>query len=301
MRKRRNGNQSNNNEGFPNGSKVNDGGATQGTGSTNGDDCEGSINDGSESTDDSSSMGDDHLQGRVKRSRSNCNYLSGGSNGGDHYSNHQGRRRKSTVSARERNLRRLESNERERQRMHSLNDAFQSLREVIPHVRLERKLSKIETLTLAKNYIMALTNVVCEMRGEELPYKALKPSPEPSEASQDGGNSTSKLMMMTATTTATTTTTTTSPRTTITRSSSAANDINHHHHYNSHHNGGSNLIGLVDENDANDTLLNIFKNSTNGHSRLVNCFSGVLSEDGLASRIDPNLDPKTVLQFADDL
>lgn len=79
-------------------------------------------------------------------------------------------------------------------RMHSLNDAFevifwkfqnvsintllignffsifQQLREVIPHVKMERKLSKIETLTLAKNYIMALTNVICEMRGEEKPY-----------------------------------------------------------------------------------------------------------------------------------
>nr|CAD7463679.1 unnamed protein product [Timema tahoe] len=81
-----------------------------------------------------------------------------------------GRRRKSGISARERNLRRLESNERERMRMHSLNDAFEQLREVIPHVKMERKLSKIETLTLAKNYIMALTNVICEMRGEEKPY-----------------------------------------------------------------------------------------------------------------------------------
>ncbi|KAI4456567.1 basic helix-loop-helix protein neurogenin-related [Holotrichia oblita] len=35
---------------------------------------------------------------------------------------------------------------------------------------MERKLSKIETLTLAKNYIMALTNVICEMRGEEKHY-----------------------------------------------------------------------------------------------------------------------------------
>ena len=79
-------------------------------------------------------------------------------------------RRRKGVSARERNSRRLESNERERQRMHSLNDAFQELREVIPHVRIGRKLSKIETLTLAKNYIKALTNVVCDMRGEEQPY-----------------------------------------------------------------------------------------------------------------------------------
>ncbi|XP_069701534.1 protein dimmed [Periplaneta americana] len=80
------------------------------------------------------------------------------------------RRRKPVLSAKERNLRRLESNERERMRMHSLNDAFQSLREVIPHVKKERRLSKIETLTLAKNYVMALTNVICEMRGEVSPY-----------------------------------------------------------------------------------------------------------------------------------
>uniref|UniRef100_A0AAG5DKK8 BHLH domain-containing protein n=1 Tax=Anopheles atroparvus TaxID=41427 RepID=A0AAG5DKK8_ANOAO len=50
--------------------------------------------------------------------------------------------------------------------MHSLNDAFQSLREVIPHVKKERRLSKIETLTLAKNYITALTDVIIVMRGE---------------------------------------------------------------------------------------------------------------------------------------
>uniref|UniRef100_A0A1B6D8T7 BHLH domain-containing protein n=1 Tax=Clastoptera arizonana TaxID=38151 RepID=A0A1B6D8T7_9HEMI len=83
------------------------------------------------------------------------------------------RRRKTGLSARDRNLRRLESNERERMRMHSLNDAFEQLREVIPHVKMERKLSKIETLTLAKNYIMALTNVICEMRGDEKPYTFL--------------------------------------------------------------------------------------------------------------------------------
>ena len=79
-------------------------------------------------------------------------------------------RRRKGVSARERNVRRLESNERERQRMHSLNDAFQGLRGVIPHVNLDRKLSKIETLTLAKNYIKALTNVICELREESPPY-----------------------------------------------------------------------------------------------------------------------------------
>lgn len=81
-----------------------------------------------------------------------------------------GRRRKG-LNARERNLRRLESNERERQRMHGLNDAFLQLREVIPHVQIGRRLSKIETLTLAKNYIKALTNVICEMRSESSPYE----------------------------------------------------------------------------------------------------------------------------------
>ncbi|XP_023221361.1 protein dimmed-like [Centruroides sculpturatus] len=91
-----------------------------------------------------------------------------------------GRKKRSTLSARDRNLRRLESNERERMRMHSLNDAFQALREVIPHVTMERKLSKIETLTLAKHYIMALTNVICDMRGESKPYEF----PEISEQSE---------------------------------------------------------------------------------------------------------------------
>ena len=80
-------------------------------------------------------------------------------------------RRRKALNARERNLRRIESNERERQRMHSLNDAFGELREVIPHVNIGRRLSKIETLTLAKNYIKALTNVICETRGEKGPYE----------------------------------------------------------------------------------------------------------------------------------
>lgn len=85
----------------------------------------------------------------------------------------QSKRKRSGKNARERNLRRLESNERERMRMHGLNDAFQSLREVIPHIKMQRKLSKIETLTLAKNYIKALTNVICDMRGEPKSYSLM--------------------------------------------------------------------------------------------------------------------------------
>lgn len=78
-----------------------------------------------------------------------------------------GRRRRQQCSSgtKERSVRRLESNERERQRMHKLNNAFQALREAIPHVRMDRKLSKIETLTLAKNYIKALTTIILDMSG----------------------------------------------------------------------------------------------------------------------------------------
>ncbi|XP_074014825.1 class A basic helix-loop-helix protein 15 [Numenius arquata] len=72
-------------------------------------------------------------------------------------------------SNKERRLRRLESNERERQRMHKLNNAFQALREVIPHVRAENKLSKIETLTLAKNYIKSLTSIILHMSNGHFP------------------------------------------------------------------------------------------------------------------------------------
>uniref|UniRef100_A0A1A8BJZ6 Class A basic helix-loop-helix protein 15 n=1 Tax=Nothobranchius kadleci TaxID=1051664 RepID=A0A1A8BJZ6_NOTKA len=79
------------------------------------------------------------------------------------------RRQQRGSGSKERSVRRLESNERERQRMHKLNNAFQALREAIPHVRTDRKLSKIETLTLAKNYIKALTSIVLDMSGTCLP------------------------------------------------------------------------------------------------------------------------------------
>ncbi|KFQ07166.1 Class A basic helix-loop-helix protein 15, partial [Leptosomus discolor] len=78
-------------------------------------------------------------------------------------------RAKHPWSSKDRHLRRLESNERERQRMHKLNNAFQALREVIPHVRAENKLSKIETLTLAKNYIKSLTSIILNMSNGHFP------------------------------------------------------------------------------------------------------------------------------------
>ena len=57
--------------------------------------------------------------GGSSRVKSNGN--SGGGGGGGT----PGRRKKPTLSSRERNVRRIESNERERLRMHGLNEAFQ--------------------------------------------------------------------------------------------------------------------------------------------------------------------------------
>lgn len=61
---------------------------------------------------------------------------------------------------------RLSVNARERRRMHDLNDALDDLRSVIPyaHSPSVRKLSKIATLLLAKNYIIMQRNAVEEMR-----------------------------------------------------------------------------------------------------------------------------------------
>ena len=56
--------------------------------------------------------------------------------------------------------RRVNANCRERERMKGLNEQLEVLREVIPHFSLAQKLSKIETLRLAKNYIEALTLMI---------------------------------------------------------------------------------------------------------------------------------------------
>ncbi|XP_070709420.1 neurogenic differentiation factor 6-A [Pempheris klunzingeri] len=57
-------------------------------------------------------------------------------------------------------LRRIEANTRERNRMHGLNNALDSLRKVVPCYSKTQKLSKIETLRLAKNYIWALGEIL---------------------------------------------------------------------------------------------------------------------------------------------
>ena len=61
---------------------------------------------------------------------------------------------------------RLKINSRERKRMHDLNSALEGLREVMPYSYGPsiRKLSKIATLLLAKNYIVTLQSSVEEMK-----------------------------------------------------------------------------------------------------------------------------------------
>ncbi|KPI94651.1 PREDICTED: class E basic helix-loop-helix protein 22-like [Papilio xuthus] len=61
---------------------------------------------------------------------------------------------------------RLNINARERRRMHDLNDALDELRGVIPyaHSPSVRKLSKIATLLLAKNYILMQASALDELR-----------------------------------------------------------------------------------------------------------------------------------------
>ena len=56
--------------------------------------------------------------------------------------------------------RRNMANARERKRMNGLNDAFERLREVVPNVNSEQKMSKIETLLVAQTYIKALAKLM---------------------------------------------------------------------------------------------------------------------------------------------
>jgi len=53
---------------------------------------------------------------------------------------------------------------RERRRMNGLNDAFDRLREVIPCLGSDHKLSKYETLQMAQTYINALKGLLTNQK-----------------------------------------------------------------------------------------------------------------------------------------
>ncbi|XP_036414377.1 class E basic helix-loop-helix protein 22 [Colossoma macropomum] len=98
----------------------------------------------------------------------------------------QGKAPEGGKKSREQKMLRLNINARERRRMHDLNDALDELRAVIPyaHSPSVRKLSKIATLLLAKNYILMQAQALEEMRrlvaylnqGQPMPAAPLPPS-----------------------------------------------------------------------------------------------------------------------------
>ncbi|XP_061134255.1 protein atonal homolog 1a [Syngnathus typhle] len=96
--------------------------------------------------------------------------------------------------------RRVAANARERRRMHGLNHAFDALRNVIPALDNDKKLSKYETLQMAQIYINALAELLQDPASSSSasspPKSDLAPSPSagfdggaPQSLSQPRGNS----------------------------------------------------------------------------------------------------------------
>ncbi|XP_022663898.1 neurogenic differentiation factor 1-like [Varroa destructor] len=71
-----------------------------------------------------------------------------------------------TVQQKVKRTRRLRANDRERNRMHMLNDALDRLRTVLPASTDDSKLTKIETLRFAHNYIFALAETLRMLDGK---------------------------------------------------------------------------------------------------------------------------------------
>lgn len=90
--------------------------------------------------------------------------------GGEERPKRRGPKKKKMTKARLQRfkIRRMKANARERNRMHGLNDALESLRKVVPCYSKTQKLSKIETLRLAKNYIWALSEILRSGKAPDL-------------------------------------------------------------------------------------------------------------------------------------
>ncbi|XP_053156012.1 neurogenin-1 [Hemicordylus capensis] len=90
--------------------------------------------------------------------------------------------------------RRVKANDRERNRMHNLNAALDELRSVLPTFPDDTKLTKIETLRFAYNYIWALSETLrlADHRLQKPPKEMLLPSflssTEPPSPSSDAGS-----------------------------------------------------------------------------------------------------------------
>ncbi|XP_032792341.1 neurogenic differentiation factor 1 [Daphnia magna] len=83
------------------------------------------------------------------------------------YSKSRVRARSPTQVMRIKRTRRVKANDRERNRMHMLNHALDRLRTVLPTFPEETKLTKIETLRFAHNYIWALSQTLDLVGGHD--------------------------------------------------------------------------------------------------------------------------------------
>lgn len=112
---------------------------------------------------------DDIEMGKSKKSKKNCSYRQkkerkrGEKDPGEpRIPKKRGPKKKRMTKARlqKLRLRRIKANARERNRMHGLNAALDTLRLHVPCTSKTQKLSKIETLRLARNYICALGEIL---------------------------------------------------------------------------------------------------------------------------------------------
>uniref|UniRef100_A0A915DXD0 BHLH domain-containing protein n=1 Tax=Ditylenchus dipsaci TaxID=166011 RepID=A0A915DXD0_9BILA len=105
----------------------------------------------------SSTMAVEEIEPYVRRKRSNSGQ-----------SSEKAKKRLDTLNEEEQNLLRTCINSRERRRMHDLNDALDDLRRVIPYSENSnsRKMSKINTVILAANWIRQLTVEVNQLKSQ---------------------------------------------------------------------------------------------------------------------------------------
>lgn len=97
------------------------------------------------------------------------------------YSKSRARVRSPTGVVRVKRTRRVKANDRERNRMHMLNSALERLRCVLPTFPDDTKLTKIETLRFAHNYIWTLSEMLkmCDQQQQQATPPVL-PNPPPS-------------------------------------------------------------------------------------------------------------------------
>ena len=111
-----------------------------------------------------------------------------GQSGGQGRSSIRSRAKSPTLVLKLKKNRRMKANDRERNRMHSLNNALERLRLILPILPDDNKLTKIETLRFAKNYIWTLSETLRLLDSTGLStsdlgnltqsWKQLKPHPQ---------------------------------------------------------------------------------------------------------------------------